>query len=210
MFNAERDAGTAREGRSAAQRVRHRRHRHGASCATPTPSIKNMPTGEVELVAEELRILNESKLPPFLPSRHRADQRRDAPEVPLHRSAARCDAVQYRDCGTRSRKAIRDYLSAQGFFEIETPFMTRSTPEGARDYLVPSRVQPGTFLCAAAIAADVQADPDDLGIRQVFSDRALLPRRRLARRPPAGVHADRSGDVVSAGRSACGKLWRDF
>jgi aspartyl-tRNA synthetase len=105
---------------------------------------KNMATGEVELVAEELRILNESKLPPFLPSDTvlaNEEMRLKYRYLDLRR-----DAMQF-NIETRHKvaKAIRDYLSAQGFFEIETPFMTRSTPEGARDYLVPSRVQPGAF-----------------------------------------------------------------
>jgi aspartyl-tRNA synthetase len=105
---------------------------------------KNMATGEVELVAEELRILNESKLPPFLPSDTvlaNEEMRLKYRYIDLRR-----DAMQF-NIETRHKvaKAIRDYLSAQGFFEIETPFMTRSTPEGARDYLVPSRVQPGAF-----------------------------------------------------------------
>ena len=104
----------------------------------------NMPTGEVELVAEELRILNESKLPPFLPSDTALTN--EETRLKYRYIDLRRDAMQY-NIETRHKvaKAIRDYLSDQGFFEIETPFMTRSTPEGARDYLVPSRVQPGTF-----------------------------------------------------------------
>ena len=152
-------------------------------------------------------MLNESKLPPFLPS----DTALTNEEMRLKYRYLdlRRDAMQFNiELRHKVAMAIRDYLSAQGFFEIETPFMTRSTPEGARDYLVPSRVQPGKFLRAAAVAADVQADPDDLGLRPIFPDRALLPRRRPARRPPAGIHADRPGDVVSAAGTRLGSRRR--
>ncbi|MFI5116104.1 MAG: aspartate--tRNA ligase [Terriglobales bacterium] len=105
---------------------------------------RNIPTGEIEVVADELRILNDCKPLPFSPSdtvlaneevrlKYRyIDLRR--PE--LHRNIELRHQVAI---------AIRDHLNAQGFYEIETPFMTRSTPEGARDYLVPSRVYPGEF-----------------------------------------------------------------
>ncbi len=105
---------------------------------------KNIPTGEVELVADELRILNQSKQPPFLPG----DSVLPNEELRLkHRYIdLRRDAMQFNiELRHKVAMAIRNYLSGQGFFEIETPFMTRSTPEGARDYLVPSRVQPGCF-----------------------------------------------------------------
>src|SRR6202034_3712380 len=105
---------------------------------------KNIPTGEVELVADEIRILNESKLPPFLPSDTaltNEETRLKYRYIDLRREVMQSN-IELRH---KVAKAIRDYLSAQGFLEIETPFMTRSTPEGARDYLVPSRVQPGTF-----------------------------------------------------------------
>jgi aspartyl-tRNA synthetase len=105
---------------------------------------KNITTGEVELVAEELRILNESKLPPFLPSETtltNEETRLKYRYIDLRREGMQLN-IELRH---KVAKAIRDDLSEQGFLEIETPFMTRSTPEGARDYLVPSRVQPGTF-----------------------------------------------------------------
>ncbi len=110
----------------------------------PNTVNKNIPTGEVELVADELRILNESKQPPFLPGDNvlpNEEMRLKYRYIDLRR-----DAMQ-RNIELRHKIsiAIREYLSAHGFFEIETPFMTRSTPEGARDYLVPSRVQAGCF-----------------------------------------------------------------
>ena len=105
---------------------------------------KNIPTGEVELVAEELRILNVSKPLPFLPSDTvlaNEEMRLKYRYIDLRR-----DAMQFNiELRHKVALAIRENLSSAGFFEIETPFMTRSTPEGARDYLVPSRVQPGTF-----------------------------------------------------------------
>src|SRR5438309_2600646 len=105
---------------------------------------KNIPTGEVELVADEIRILNDSKQPPFLPSDTALTN--EETRLKYRYIDLRRDVMQFNiEMRHKVAKAIRDYLSEQGFFEIETPFMTRSTPEGARDYLVPSRVQPGTF-----------------------------------------------------------------
>jgi aspartyl-tRNA synthetase len=105
---------------------------------------QNVATGEVELIAEELRILNESKQPPFLPGETvlpNEEMRLKYRYIDLRRNAMQ----QNIELRHKVALAIRDYLSWQGFFEIETPFMTRSTPEGARDYLVPSRVQSGSF-----------------------------------------------------------------
>jgi aspartyl-tRNA synthetase len=110
----------------------------------PDTVNRNIATGEVELIAEELRILNEAKQPPFLPGDSvlpNEEMRLKYRYIDLRR-----DAMQQNiELRHKVSLAIRDYLASQKFFEIETPFMTRSTPEGARDYLVPSRVQPGCF-----------------------------------------------------------------
>src|SRR5277367_2651144 len=101
-------------------------------------------TGEVELVATKLWILNESRTPPF-PMEETVDVKEDA-RLKYRYVDLRRPHMQ-RNIMLRSKIsfAVREFLYGQGFLEIETPFMTRSTPEGARDYLVPSRVQPGTF-----------------------------------------------------------------
>ena len=105
---------------------------------------RNLPTGEIEVVVSDLKLLNDSKIPPFLPG----DPVLANEEVRLKYRYLdlRREPMQYNiELRHKVALAIRDYLSSQGFFEIETPFMTRSTPEGARDYLVPSRVYPGEF-----------------------------------------------------------------
>jgi aspartyl-tRNA synthetase len=104
----------------------------------------NLPTGEVEVVAEKLWLLNESRTPPF-PMEENVDVKEDA-RLKYRYVDLRRPHMQ-RNIMLRSKVsfAVREFLYSQGFLEIETPFMTRSTPEGARDYLVPSRVQPGSF-----------------------------------------------------------------
>jgi aspartyl-tRNA synthetase len=104
----------------------------------------NLATGEVEVVVTKLWILNESRTPPF-PMEEEVDVSEDV-RLKYRYVDLRRPHMQ-RNIILRSRMsfAVREFLYAQGFLEIETPFMTSSTPEGARDYLVPSRVQPGTF-----------------------------------------------------------------
>jgi aspartyl-tRNA synthetase len=103
-----------------------------------------MDTGDIEVVGRELLLLNDAKTPPFSPSEDAIANE----EVRLkYRYLDLRRAEMQKNFAVRSRvaMAIRNYLVEQGFLEIETPFMTRSTPEGARDYLVPSRVHPGSF-----------------------------------------------------------------
>jgi len=111
---------------------------------SPETVNPNLPTGAVEISATELRVLNASRTTPFLV---------DDTTGPSENARLRYRYLDlrrpqmYENLRLRHRlaKTVRDYLDSQGFLEIETPFLTRSTPEGARDYLVPSRVNPGMF-----------------------------------------------------------------
>ena len=104
----------------------------------------NLPTGAIEVMASELRILNTAQTPPFLIE----DNVEVAEGTRLkHRHVDLRRPRLQRNLRLRHQAAlaVRSHLNAQGFLDLETPFLTKSTPEGARDYLVPSRVNPGLF-----------------------------------------------------------------
>ena len=110
----------------------------------PASVNPKMKTGEIEVAARELRLLNDSKTPPFPVSDESPvseDTRLKYRYLDLRRSRMQHNiALRH-----RATMEIRKYFDEQGFLEIETPMLTKSTPEGARDYLVPSRVHPGEF-----------------------------------------------------------------
>ena len=103
-----------------------------------------IPTGEVEVVVEKLWILNESRTPPF-PMEENVDVKEDARLKYRYVDLRRPNMQRNIILRSRVAQAVRNVLCGEGFLEIETPFLTRSTPEGARDFLVPSRVNPGSF-----------------------------------------------------------------
>ncbi len=103
----------------------------------------NLPSGEIEVLALDMEVLNASATPPF-----QLDDENLSENVRLtHRYLDLRRPVMQNNMRLRYRvaKTLRDYLDTNGFMEIETPMLTRSTPEGARDYLVPSRVHAGMF-----------------------------------------------------------------
>ena len=118
--------------------------RGNLSKRSPETINPDLPTGEVELMGKELRLLNAAQVPPFT-----VDDETEANEntrlkyryLDLRRpQSLRPLVLRY-----RMTKLIRDYLDGLGFIDVETPVLTKSTPEGARDYLVPSRIYPGKF-----------------------------------------------------------------
>jgi aspartyl-tRNA synthetase len=120
----------------------------------PGKANPKLPTGAVEVVAEHLRVLNEAKTPPFeVMSIPQEDQTLGDPELAgeelrleyRYLDLRRASLLRTLALRHRMNKVIRDHLDAQGFIELETPLLGRSTPEGARDYLVPSRVWPGSW-----------------------------------------------------------------
>jgi aspartyl-tRNA synthetase len=103
-----------------------------------------MPTGEIEIEATELRVLNDARLAPFSPSEE-AIQNEEVRLKYRYVDLRRPEMQRNFRLRHQITRAVRESLSSQGFLEIEPPILTKSTPEGARDFLVPSRVHPGEF-----------------------------------------------------------------
>ncbi len=119
---------------------------HGKVEARASEAVNaRLPTGQIDVVVDQLEILNEAKTPPFPINEDTPvaeETRLKYRYLDLRRPALQENlALRH-----RVTLAVRRYFDEQGFLEIETPILTRSTPEGARDYLVPSRVRPGEFF----------------------------------------------------------------
>ena len=117
----------------------------GKVCLRDKETINpNMETGEIEIYAEELRILNKAMTPPFY-IQDGVDVDENVRLKYRYLDLRRPEMQKNIMLRHRVAKLMRDYMDKHGFLEIETPMLTKSTPEGARDYLVPSRVNPGKF-----------------------------------------------------------------
>lgn len=141
VFNMETDPGLCREARKLGREFVIRAEGRVAERSNKNPQIA---TGDIEILVTRLDILNTSKLPPFTIETQTdggEDLRMKYRYLDLRRQVVR------KNLELRSRMAIevRKYLSQQGFLEVETPVLIKSTPEGARDFVVPSRMNPGEF-----------------------------------------------------------------
>ena len=158
----------------------------------------NLASGKVELLARALTVLNRSEPLPFqLDEQVGEEVRLRYRYIDLRRE----EMSQRLRLRHRVTSAMRHYMDEHGFIDIETPMLTKATPEGARDYLVPSRTHPGKFFALPQSPQIFKQLLMVAGLRPLLPDRALLPRRGPARRPPAGIHAARRRDLVPRRRT---------
>ena len=128
---------------------------------------ENLATGEIEVRAQYVRILSEAFTPPF-PIEEDSKTKEELRLKYRYLDLRRPDLQKKIMLRSRITMAIREFMTKEGFLEIETPMLTKSTPEGARDYLVPSRVHPGMFYA-------LPQSPQIFKQLPVFPDRQMLP-----------------------------------
>ena len=116
----------------------------GTVCKRAGAVNENLATGDIEVVASSLRILSEAETPPF-PIEENSKTKEEIRLKYRYLDLRRPDLLRNLIMKSKVATIARQFMADEGFLEIETPMLTKSTPEGARDYLVPSRVHPGTF-----------------------------------------------------------------
>ena len=166
-----------------------------------------LPTGAVEVYVSEIEVLGpaaELPLPVFGEQEYPEDIRLKYRFLDLRREKL------HQNIMTRGAivDSMRKRMKEQGFFEFQTPILTASSPEGARDFLVPSRIHPGKFYALPQAPQQYKQLLDDVRLRPLLPDRALFPRRGPARRPAAGrVLSARPRDELCRRRTTCSRPW---
>jgi len=154
---------------------------------------EKIPTGEIEIDVDNITVLNSSKTPPFTIEDNTdggIELRMKYRYLDLRRSRVR-DRLLLRNQMVRQ---IRAYFDSQNFIEIETPALIKSTPEGARDFLVPCRLNPGEFYALPQSPQIFKQLLMVAGFDRYFQIVRCFSRRRPARRPATGIYPNRLRD----------------
>ena len=186
------DGGDAPDALAVAEKVR------SEYCLSVTGTVRrrpagsendNLPNGTIEVAASAIDILNASKTPPFPIAEDKDAHTNEMLRLKYRYLDLRRPAM-YEKMRLRHEaiRLIREFMYGRGFLEIETPILTKSSPEGARDYLVPYRLDPGLFYALPQAPQQFKQLLMVAGMGALFPDRQMLPRRIPAGRPPARIH----------------------